>query len=220
MDLAPYIEHTALAAETGPAEIEQLCGEAAEHNFVAVCVNPYFVAQASAQLSSSPTRVVSVVGFPLGACSFASTAREAADAIDAGAAEIDMVVPLGLALAAEFGEVGRCIEAVRTATRGSQLKVILETGYFDEIEISTLSSLAVNAGADYLKTSMGFGPRGATVRDVELLVSYCADRAKVKAAGGIRTAEVARSLVEAGATRLGTSKGVHLVTQTDQPAAD
>ena len=100
------------------------------------------------------------------------------------------------------------------ATEGSILKVILETGYFDEIEISTMSALAVNAGADYLKTSTGFGPRGATVRDVELLVSYCGGRAKVKAAGGIRTAEVARSLIEAGASRLGTSKGLQLVADT------
>ncbi|WP_457631387.1 deoxyribose-phosphate aldolase [Oceanithermus sp.] len=212
MELAKYIDHTLLKPTATPADIEKLCREADEHYFYAVCVNPAFVPVARKALGPSPVRVAAVVGFPLGASAPQVKAAEAALAVAQGADELDMVIPIGLALAGDWEAVAADVRAVRQAAPGAVLKVILETGYLSEEQIKKAAAAALEGGADYLKTSTGFGPRGATIADVRLLVEAAGGRAKVKAAGGIRTREDAWKMIEAGASRLGTSSGVALVS--------
>jgi deoxyribose-phosphate aldolase len=154
--------------------------------------------------------VVTVAGFPHGTSTSAAKAREAADAVTAGAQEVDMVMAIGAARAGDWRTVEADIRAVRDAVPGAVLKVILETGYFDDAAIGRAAQVCVVAGADFVKTSTGYGPRGATVDDVRLLRDAVGGRARVKASGGIRTAEQARALVEAGASRIGTSSGVQI----------
>ncbi len=212
LELARYIDHTLLKPTATPADIEQLCREADEHYFYAVCVNPAFVPTAKKALGASPVRVAAVVGFPLGANSPAVKAAEAALAVSQGADELDMVIPVGRALAGDWEAVAADVRAVREAAPGAVLKVILETGYLNEQQIRAAAEAAISGGADFLKTSTGFGPRGASLEDVRLLVETAAGRAKVKAAGGIRSREDAWEMIKAGADRLGTSSGVALVT--------
>jgi deoxyribose-phosphate aldolase len=204
-DLAKAIEHTLLVAAATPTDIDRLCDEAAELGVHGVCVNPAYVARASARLQGQPVCVVSVAAFPLGASHGEVAAREARRAVSDGAAEVDLVIPVGLALAREFAAVTRFVRAVRVAIESTVLKVILETGHFDRDTLVELAGHVLDAGPDFLKTSTGFGPRGATVEDVRLLAEVASGRARIKAAGGIRTAEQARAMLSAGATRLGTS---------------
>lgn len=211
MDLAPYIEHTALKATVTPGQIETLCEEARRAGFAGVCVSPSYVPLARRRLAGSLQRLVTVVGFPLGANRTAIKAEEARVAIADGADEIDMVAHVGLARDGNWDAVEADIAAVRGAIGNAPLKVILETGYFEPEELEHLAETALRAGADYLKTSTGFGPRGASVADVERLVRVARGRAQVKASGGIRDARTARELVSAGATRLGTSNGMALL---------
>jgi deoxyribose-phosphate aldolase len=211
-DLAPTIEHTLLQAAATPAEVATLCREAREHGFHGVCVNPLLVRCAAEALADASPCVVSVVAFPLGATVPEVAAAEARRAVADGAREIDLVIPMGLALAGDHAAVTRAVSAVRESIPNHPLKVILETGHFTDEQIVKVGRAAMAAGPDFLKTSTGFGPRGATVRDVELLLEAAAGRAAVKAAGGVRTVETARALLDAGATRLGTSSGVALVT--------
>ncbi|WP_457637404.1 deoxyribose-phosphate aldolase [Oceanithermus sp.] len=212
MELAKYIDHTLLKPTATPADIEKLCREADEHYFYAVCVNPAFVPLAKNFLGANPVRVAAVIGFPLGANASQIKAAEAALAVAQGADELDMVIPVGLALAGDWEAVAADVRAVREAAPGAVLKVILETGYLNEEQIRLAAEAALAAGADYLKTSTGFGPRGASLEDVRLLADVAAGRAKVKAAGGIRNREDAWKMIEAGASRLGTSSGVALVS--------
>ena len=210
-ELAKYIDHTLLKPTATPADIERLCREADEHFFYAVCVNPGFVTTARKALGSSPVRVAAVIGFPLGANAPQVKAAEAALAVSQGADELDMVIPVGRALAGDWDAVAADVRAVREAAPDAVLKVILETGYLDEAQIRRAAEAALAGGADFLKTSTGFGPRGASLEDVRLLAEVAGGRAKVKAAGGIRTREDAWKMIEAGASRLGTSSGVALV---------
>jgi deoxyribose-phosphate aldolase len=206
------IEHTLLRATATPGEVAVLCREAREHGFHGVCVNPILVSLAARELADSSCCVVTVVAFPLGASVPAVAAAAARQAVVDGAAEIDMVIPIGLALVGDDAAVSRSVATVREAIPDHTLKVILETGHFPPERIRELGRLALAAGADFLKTSTGFGPRGASVEDVKLLVEAGAGRAGVKAAGGIRTAPAARAMLAAGATRIGTSAGVAIVT--------
>ena len=212
LELAKYIDHTLLKPTATPADIEKLCHEADEHYFYAVCVNPAFVPLAKKALGASPVRVAAVIGFPLGANASQVKAAEAALAVAQGADELDMVIPVGLALAGDWEAVASDVRAVREAAPGAVLKVILETGYLSEEQIRRAAEAALAGGADYLKTSTGFGPRGASLEDVRLLAEVAGDKAKVKAAGGIRNREDAWKMIEAGASRLGTSSGVALVS--------
>jgi deoxyribose-phosphate aldolase len=161
---------------------------------------------------SAAVSVVSVVAFPLGASVVDVAVREAECAMADGASELDLVLPVGLALARQYGAMCRFIAAVRAATPGATLKVILETGHFSPEQLGELVPQVLDSGADFLKTSTGFGPRGATVEDVHLLFRLAAGRARIKAAGGIRCANDARALLAAGASRIGTSHGVAIVT--------
>ena len=212
LELAKYIDHTLLKPTATPPDIEQLCREADEHYFYAVCVNPAFVPVAKKALGASPVRVAAVIGFPLGANASQVKAAEAALAVAQGADELDMVIPVGLALAGDWQAVTADVRAVREAAPGAVLKVILETGYLSEEQIRRAAEAVLAGGADYLKTSTGFGPRGASLEDVRLLAEVAGGRAKVKAAGGIRSREDAWKMIEAGASRLGTSSGVALVS--------
>lgn len=211
LPLARTIEHTGLKPSLTVSEVHQLCAEALEFEFWAVCVNPYWVRTAASALSGSTTCVVSVVGFPLGATTPEVVAYEASQALDHGATEIDMVIPVGLARASDWNGLNAHIQKVRASTQGAVLKVILETGYFEPTELIQICSAVLDAGADFLKTSTGFGPRGASLDDVRLLVDCAGGRAKVKAAGGIRSRADAEAFLAAGASRLGTSSGVAIL---------
>ncbi len=211
MTLARAIEHTLLRASATPADVERLAGEAIEHGFAGVCVNPLYAARARALVRGSRVRVVCPVGFPLGASVPAVVAREAERALADGADEIDMVIPLGLALGGLLDAVTEAVATVRLAVGTHVLKAILETGLFDPSALEVVARAALAGGPDFLKTSTGYGPRGATVGDVELLVRWSSGQAEIKASGGIRTARDAEALLAAGATRLGTSAGVAIV---------
>jgi len=208
VDLASHIEHTRLSAETTPQGIEQLCREAAEADLFGVCVNPLHVALAKKRLEGTNVHLVTVAGFPLGAARAEVKVVEARRAVEDGADEVDMVMAIGLALASDWTAVEEDIRAVREAIPRAVLKVILETAHFDDAGIKRAAEVCVLAGADFVKTSTGYGPRGATVHDVELLVAAVSGRARVKASGGIRTHAQGVALVQAGAARLGTSNGV------------
>ncbi len=215
--LAGFIEHTLLRADATPAAVEHLCDEAIEWGLLGVCVAPLHVARAAARLGSAGPRVVTVVGFPLGATVPDVMATEARRAVADGAAEIDMVIPIGLGLAGELDAVRAAVATVRAAVPERTLKVILETGHFAPEPLRALAREVIAARPDFLKTSTGFGPRGATVADVALLVDCGGGRVGVKAAGGIRTAADARALVAAGATRIGTSNGAAIAAEDGAP---
>ena len=212
-DLAPLIEHTALKPEVTPAAIARLCEEAAAWGFRGVCVNPRFVAAARRWLQGQAVRVVSVVGFPLGASLTASKAAEARAVIDAGADEVDMVLPVGLLVAGEHAAVLDDIAAVVAAAGPVPVKVILETLLLDEPAKIAGCQLAEQAGAAFVKTSTGFGGAQATVADVALMRRTVGDRLRVKASGGIRDFAAARALVAAGADVLGCSASVAMLKE-------
>lgn len=213
-NLAGYIEHTVLKADATPRDIERLCEEAITHEFLGVCVNPVFVPQACKLLEGSAARVITVVGFPLGASLPQAIAHEARCVVEAGAVEVDMVIPVGAALAAQWERISHHVQAVREACPGAVLKVILETGYLSTEQIAEAARAALLASPQFLKTSTGFGPRGASVADVEQLRALCPPGVGIKASGGIRTRQFALELVAAGARRLGTSSGVAIVTSS------
>lgn len=210
--LARLIDHTLLRADATPSEVRRLGEEALVHRFRAVCVNPVHVGLVAGILAGSDVAPCSVVGFPLGAVLPEDKAAEAAGAVRRGATEIDMVIALGALKAGDHAHVRADIAAVRAACRGSVLKVIIETCLLDDAQKRLACTLAVEAGADFVKTSTGFSTGGATVADVALMRAAVGDAAGVKASGGVRSLEAARALVAAGATRLGTSSGVALVT--------
>lgn len=207
------IEHTALAAITSSQAVSQLCEEALAHGFFGVCVLPVHVAACRTQLSGSGVRVVTVIGFPLGGQRSEVKVRETELALADGADELDMVLRLSSASDARWGEVQADIAAVVGAAAGKVVKVILETGVLDDAQKVRACACAVEAGAAFVKTCTGFGPGQATVEDVALLARSVGDRARVKASGGIRSLAQARALLAAGATRLGTSRGVEIAAE-------
>ncbi len=209
MRLADFVEHTLLRADATREDVDRLCGEARAHGLLGVCVSPVYV-EAARRWVGSGVRVVTVAGFPLGTSTPAVKAEEARRAVLEGASEVDLVMAIGRARGGEWGAVQADIAAVRAAIPGAILKVILETGHFDEAGIRRAAEAAVAAGADFVKTSTGFGPRGASVDDIRILREAVAGRARIKASGGIRTAEQAQAMIEAGASRIGTSNGVEI----------
>jgi deoxyribose-phosphate aldolase len=212
-ELASYIDHTALKPDTTGAEVDTLCDEARHYGFAAVCINPVWVRRAAANLADTSVGVASVVGFPLGANTSVVKARETEQALDDGATEIDMVLNIGALKGGDFEAVRDDIAAVTSVTRprGAICKVILETALLTDEEKRAACRLAQQAGADYVKTSTGFGPGGATLDDVALMRETVGPVMGIKAAGGIRTADEARRMIEAGATRIGASSGVQIV---------
>ncbi|WP_048151721.1 deoxyribose-phosphate aldolase [Palaeococcus ferrophilus] len=213
MDIARYIDHTNLKPYASREDIIRLCEEAREYNFYAVCVNPYRVKLAKQQLEGSDVKVASVIGFPLGATPTEVKVFEAKRALDDGADELDMVINIGALKDKDYEYVKKDIaEVVKVAhERGALVKVIIETCYLSEDEKVKACELAKEAGADFVKTSTGFGTGGATIEDVRLMRKTVGPDMGVKAAGGIRTYEQAKAMIEAGATRIGTSSGVKIV---------
>jgi deoxyribose-phosphate aldolase len=211
--IASLIDHTLLRPEGTRADILQLCREAREYKFASVCVNAYWVSFAASELAGSQVKVCTVAGFPLGATSTAAKVAETEAALDAGALEIDMVQNIGALRSGDDRTVQQDIEAVVKAAhrRGAILKVILETALLDDDQKTAACLLAQAAGADFVKTSTGFGPSGATVHDIELMRRAVGSAMGVKASGGIRTLEDFKKMVAAGATRIGASASVKIV---------
>lgn len=214
-EVAKLIDHTLLKPDATQDQIAQLCYEARKYGFAAVCVNPSYVKLCSQLLQGSPVHVCAVVGFPLGATPPEVKAFEAQQAIEDGATEIDMVINIGALKSKDYALVERDIATVaRTCHAGGAiLKVIIEAALLTDEEKVIACQLAKAAGADYVKTSTGFGPGGATVHDVALMRRAVGPEMGVKAAGGIRTYEDARAMVAAGATRIGASAGVKILQQ-------
>lgn len=211
--LAKYIDHTLLKPESTEKDILQLCLEAKTYRFKAVCVNPYYVPTAAKALEGTDVQVATVVGFPLGSTSTFAKVCETKEAILNGATEIDMVLNIGALKSKKELDVYHDINSVVKAASGKALvKVILETGLLTDEEKRLACRIAKEAGADFVKTSTGFGPGGATVEDVRLLRETVGETMGVKASGGIRDAKTALAMIEAGANRIGTSAGVNIVT--------
>ena len=214
MNLAKYIDHTNLKPEATPQDIDRLIDEAKTYHFASVCINPCYVGYAKKKLQDSDVKVCTVIGFPLGANTSAVKAFETAEAIRQGDDEIDMVIAIGALKAGLYQEVQQDIEAVVKASQGHLVKVILETCLLSREEIVKACQLAMAAGAQFVKTSTGFNKHGATVEDVALMKATVGEKMMVKASGGIRTLQDALQMIEAGASRLGTSSGVMLVNRS------
>jgi len=213
-DLARYIDHTLLLPQATAQDIDRLCDEAREYGFATVCVNPAWVRRAAERLRGSEVNVTSVVGFPFGATTPEVKAWEARRAIRDGAREVDMVINIGALRSGDYrlvlGDMAKVVDACHEA--GVTCKVIIETAYLTDEEKVVASHLAKQAKADFVKTSTGFGPGGATVHDVLLMRETVGSKLGIKAAGGIRSTEDAEEMIAAGATRIGASAGIAIVT--------
>lgn len=211
MNIAKYIDHTLLKATSTTEEIKKLCREAKEHGFFSVCINSGNVELAKKELEGSDVKVCSVIGFPLGAMTKESKIFEVKDAVAKGAAEIDMVLNIGLLKSGENEKVYEEIKEIKEAIGDHILKVIIETCYLTDDEKRVASELVVKAKADFIKTSTGFGGSGANFEDVKLMLDIAGDKAFVKAAGGVRDFETAKKYIEMGVKRLGTSSGIKIL---------
>lgn len=211
-NIAKYIDHTLLKADAKKEQIETLCLEAKEYNFASVCVNPTWVGLASEMLNGTGVDVCTVIGFPLGANTPETKAFETKNAIENGATEVDMVINIGALKGGNTELVEKDIRAVVEAAKGKALtKVIIETSLLTDEEKVTACELSVKAGADFVKTSTGFSTGGATVEDIRLMRKVVGPEIGVKASGGVRNAEDANNMIEAGATRIGASSGIAIV---------
>ena len=205
MDIAKYIDYTLLKATATPADIEKLCKEALEYGFYSVCVNSGYVPLAAEQLKGSKVNVCTVVGFPLGAMSTQAKLYETSVALSQGAQEIDMVRNVVLFRSGNVAKVLHEIALLKQETGDRVLKVIIETCYLNDDQKRLASQVCVDAGADFVKTSTGFGTGGATLADVELIREVVGDRAKIKASGGIRDKQTALQYISLGVDRIGAS---------------
>lgn len=215
MKLSKYIDHTLLKADATKKQIEKLCQEAIEYDFMAVCVNPSYITYCKELLKNSDVKVCTVIGFPLGQNTTASKVFEAKDAIIAGADEIDMVLNVAKLKDKDNEYVQKEIAAIKEVCQDKVLKVIIETCLLTEEEKIRACELILNAGADFVKTSTGFSLHGATFEDVALLKTCVSDKAKVKAAGGVKSQQDFLRMLELGADRIGTSSGVKLIENDD-----
>ncbi|MFD0829217.1 deoxyribose-phosphate aldolase [Neobacillus sp. M.A.Huq-85] len=207
------IDHTLLKPESTKEQIIKLCEEAKEYHFTTVCVNPYWVSTAAAELKGSGVGVTTVVGFPLGATSTFVKIAETRDAIANGATEIDMVINIGALKSGDFDAVKKDIEGVVQAAKGNApVKVIIETGLLETEEKKKACLLAKMAGADFVKTSTGFGPGCATAEDIKLMRETVGPEMGVKASACVRDLDTARKLIQAGATRIGASSSIAIIT--------
>ncbi len=210
------IDHTLLKQDATEAEIIQLCNEAMMYDFKSVCVNPSYVKLSSETMKDSDVLVCTVVGFPLGMTTTATKVFEATEALENGADEVDMVINVGALKDGRYDYVRAEIKAIKEAVGHKVLKVIIETALLTQEEIVKASTLTVEAGADFVKTSTGFSTAGATPANVKLMKDTVKDKAEIKAAGGVRSIDDLNEMVEAGATRIGTSGGIKLV-QGEKP---
>lgn len=221
-----FFDHTILTQDAQKADIQRICNEAVQYGFASVCVNSYYTARVKEALKDSGVKVCTVVGFPLGMCMTSVKAFEAAEAVKAGADEIDMVMNDGALKDGDNESVINDIRAVREACDQAAekmqrktpvvLKVIIETCLLDDAQKALACQLAYEGGADFVKTSTGFSKGGAQADDVILMKAMVGDHAKVKASGGIRDAKTAQEMIEAGADRLGTSATVAIIKESEQ----
>ncbi|MGB3343577.1 MAG: deoxyribose-phosphate aldolase [Aequorivita sp.] len=212
MAVSQFIDHTLLKPTATPEDIIHLCEEAKQYWFFAVCVNGCYVSLAKNNLRGTAVKVAAVVGFPLGASASESKIEEARICIKDGADEIDMVLNLGFLKAKKYEVVGNEIEAIKKTIGNKILKVILETCYLSDDEIRIACQLAQKAGADYVKTSTGFGTTGATKHAVKVMINEVGEFLKIKVSGGIKDLATAQKYIEMGVSRIGTSSGVEIVT--------
>ena len=210
MKINKLIDHTYLKAFGTDKELKLLVKEAKEYDFKSVCVNPTWVKYAAEELKASDVLVCTVIGFPLGANTVETKVFETKNAIENGADEIDMVLNIGRAKMHDYDYILNEVKAVRKACEGKTLKVILETCYLSKDEIRATSEASIKAGADFVKTSTGFGSGGALIEDVKIMKEVAKDK-EVKASGGVRSLEDVENMIEAGATRIGASSGVEIM---------
>lgn len=212
MELNKYIDHTLLSPTATPNDIKQLCVEAKKYNFYAVCVNGCYVPLAKSKLENSDVKLAAVVGFPLGATSPEAKVREAEIAVEHGADEIDMVMNAGFLKGDWPNALRQEIEEIKHAIGDKVLKVILEICNLNDDEIRIACWAAKEAGADFVKTSTGFGSGGATEHAVKIMIEEVGDTMQIKASGGIRDAETAKKYIKLGVNRIGTSSGIAIVS--------
>ena len=215
MQIERYIDHTLLKPTATPGAIRQLCAEAREFNFFAVCVNSCYVALAKDELKDSGIKIAAVVGFPLGATSTEAKVCEAQFCVDHGADEIDMVINIGWLKFGEYGLVKDEITKLKQAIGSRKLKVIIETCYLTAEEKKIASMLVVEGNADFVNTSTGFGSGGATFEDIDLIKRVIKDKIQIKASGGIKDKKTAIRYLDMGVSRLGTSSGIEIVKETN-----
>jgi deoxyribose-phosphate aldolase len=212
MSFSKYIDHTLLKANTTPQEIKNLCEEAIQHQFYAVCVNGCYVKLAKEEVSKSDVMVVAVIGFPLGAMSTEAKVLETISCIADGADEIDMVINIGFLQSRNYSLVENEIRSIKKVCGKKVLKVIIETCYLSDDDKRVACQLALNAGADFVKTSTGFGTGGATLDAIKIMKSIVGDKLQIKASGGIRDKETALEYINAGVQRIGTFSGIKIVS--------
>ncbi|QXQ11120.1 deoxyribose-phosphate aldolase [Paeniglutamicibacter sp. Y32M11] len=219
-NIASFIDHTILNPDAGAADVQRICAEAVKYSFKSVCVNPIWVSTVAAALNGSDVLTCSVIGFPFGATPTASKVFEATTVVNDGANEVDMVINIAAAKAGDKEALVADITAVAQAVHagGAILKVIIETALLTDEQKVLACRASVEAGADFVKTSTGFAGGGATLADVALMRSTVGPDMGVKASGGVRSLETAQAMIDAGATRLGSSSGVAIV-EGEQGAA-
>lgn len=218
MNLARFIEHTNLSPSLTASAIDMLVAEAIEHQFLGVCVPPFWVKRAQREIGNHPIKLVTVAGFPLGYSMTETKLEEIKRAIDNGANEIDIVLNISsfkTNLPWTKIDVAKCCKLAHDHEK--LLKVILETAYLNEEEIESACKLCTDAGADFVKTSTGFASRGASIEDIVIMKRSIPAHVGIKASGGIKTATQVHELLQAGATRIGTSSGVKIIQETTNP---
>ncbi|MDA3871833.1 MAG: deoxyribose-phosphate aldolase [Candidatus Marinimicrobia bacterium] len=211
-EIAKYIDHTLLKPDANIKDIEKLCNEADNYNFASVCVNPHYIKYCAEKLKDSDAKVVSVIGFPLGANTTEIKKAEVIQAVKDGADELDMVINIGSLKSGDYENVFQDIKSVVEVAEGKCVKVIIETCLLTESEKIKACELSKKAGANFVKTSTGFSSNGATVEDVKLMKKIVGEKMQVKASGGIHSYEEAIAMIEAGASRLGASAGVKIIS--------
>lgn len=211
MELNSYIDHTNLKLDSTLKDIEKLCDEAINYHFASVCVPPYYVPLAASLLKDSTVQVCTVIGFPNGYSTKEVKSYEAINAIENGADEIDMVININALKNKDYDYIKDEIEEIRDSIDGHVLKVIIETSLLDDKEIEKMTKICNETYVNFIKTSTGFGSRGASLHDLEIINKYKNDILEIKASGGIKNEEDAESFIKAGATRLGTSSGVTIM---------
>ena len=212
MEIGKYVDHTNLKMDATSKDIAKLCREAMEYNFETVCVHPCYIALAKELLEGSNVGVTTVIGFPLGMNTPKTKAYEAIDAIEEGADEIDMVINVGALKDKDYDYVKKEIEEIRDSIDGKVLKVIIETSLLTKDEIIKMTEICNETYVNYIKTNTGFGTRGVTLEDVKTINEHKNELLEIKASGGIKNYEQMNELIEAGASRIGTSNGVYIVT--------
>jgi deoxyribose-phosphate aldolase len=212
-EIAKLIDHTLLRADATVNDIEKLCSEALQFGFHSVCVHPFFVPMVRDMLSGSVVRVTTVIGFPLGMTFTRVKVCEAIEALLKGSDELDIVMNIGMAKSGQWSAVKEDISDVISATRGGVRKIIIETCSLNRDERVKAAEMVLDSGAEFIKTSTGFGPGGATREDIRLIKSIVKNECAIKASGGIRTLRQVREFLDAGARRIGTSAGVEIMKE-------